>query len=193
MNGNGYSTEDVDLEGWESVGDYGYNEEIAFLEDDSEAVRRPNQRRRSVPTGQGVDYYRQPPSKTFVTQAQLQAALSKISKDVKSNAAGIKTVNGRVDAISSEQKRLMASNKKEIEKLKSGLQMAAILPLLTSKTITVPAGGDIGGTRVTAETKLQVAPSGISALLPMFLLGDGMGGGDNSNMLFMALALGGGL
>jgi hypothetical protein len=198
MNGNGYDTEDIDLE---SVGDYEYDEELAFLEDDIEA-RRPNQRRRPVPTGQGAGYYRQPPAHSYVTQAQLQSALSKISKDVKSNAAGIKGVNSRVDAISTEQKRQMVMLKKnvtesnqKIEKLKSGIQMASILPLITSKTVTVPAASSaaVFGKAVTEDTKLQVAPSGISALLPMFLMGDGMGGGDSSNMIFMALALGGGL
>jgi hypothetical protein len=198
MNGNGYEAYDYELDDLEDVGDYESDDELAFLEEDDEARRRP--RRRTVRTGKGAGYFRQPTSRSYVTQTQFKAALAKIGNDVKANAAGVKTVNGRVSAISASQsrqsamlKKEIAERKKEIAKLKSGVQMASILPLITSKTVTVPAGSTIFGTETTAETKLQVAPSAISALLPMMLTGDGMGGGDNSSMLFLALALGGGL
>lgn len=203
MNGDGYEAYDIELEELGDVGDYEYDEELAFLEEDEEARRRRGRRRRRrrVPTGRGQGYYRQRPTGNYVTQTQLQSALSKISKDVKANAAGVKTVNGRVDAISDAQKsqsvtlkKEIAERKKEIAKLKNGVQMAAILPLVTSKTVTVPAsGGSTFSPAQTTDTQLQVAPSAISALLPMFLIGDGMGGGDSSSMLFLALALGGGL
>ena len=191
MNGNGYEAYDFDLD---DIGDYEYEDELAFLDDDGEARRRrPSRRRRRVPTGRGTGYYRRPASRSSVSDARFQAALAKISKDVKTNGAGIKSVNGRVDALSDAQKRQAASHKQEIAKLKDGVQMAALLPLISGKTVTVASGQSVGGTQVTEETKLQVAPSGISALLPLLLIGDGAGGGDSSNMLVLALALSGGI
>lgn len=187
-----------DYESFET--DLEFDEELEALLEDDEA-RKP-QRRRPVRTGRGTNYYKPRPSTQYVTQAQLQSALSKISADVKANAAGIKSVGARVDTVRSDQAKLTAlvkkdndARRKELAKLKSGIQMSSLLPLLTSKQITIARETDIGGTTVPAGTKLSVAPDGISALLPMLLLGDGLGGsgGDSSNGLFLALALSGGL
>lgn len=205
MNGNGYEMYDDVLESLEEVGDYEFDDELtAFLEDD-EAKRARRGGRRPVPAGKGANYYKQRPTDRYVTQAQLQSALGKISKDVKANAAGVKTVGARVDTVNAEQKKQsdvlkkeIVARKKDLSKLKSGIQMASILPLVTSKSIVTTSEATIGGVTVPAGTKLAVAPDTLSALLPMFLLGDGLGGGggesgDSSNMLFLALAVGGGL
>lgn len=182
--------------------DYEFDDELAALVEEDEETRRRPAARRPVRTGQGAGYYRPRPSTRYVTQAQLQAALAKIGNDVKANATGIKTVGVRVDAVSADHKKQAEILKKEIvqrqkdmAKLKSSLQMSALLPMLTSKTVTVPAGSDIFGTATKEETKLVVAPSPMTALLPMLLSGDGFGGGsgDSSSMVFMALALSGSL
>jgi hypothetical protein len=139
-----------------------------------------------------------------VTQTQYQSTLKKISEDVKANAAAIKTVSARVDSLAADQKKQAEllkkdgfGRKKELAQLKNGLQMASILPLITSKSITLASATEIGGTQVAAGTKISVAPDALTALLPMFLLGDGLGGGgsggDSNNMLIMALALSGSL
>lgn len=191
------------LENLEDIeSDHELDEELALLVESDEEARRARIRRRPVRTGTGSGYYRPRPNNRFVTQAQLQAALAKISNDVKANAAGVKAVGVRVDAVAAEQRRQNDAAKKEatkrreeLSKLKNGLQMSSLLPLITSKSIEVAETTDIGGTRVEKGTRLQVAPDTLSTLLPLMLFGDGLGGsgGDNSQSLLMVLALSGGL
>lgn len=185
--------------------DLDFDQELAAMFEDDERrspVRRPARPvRRPVPTGRGTGYYKPRIPNQNVTQQQLTAALAKISKDVKANAVGVKTVGGRVDTLAAEQKRQadllrkeVADRKKDAEKMKQNLQLAALLPLLSSKSITVTEETEIGGAKVPANTKLSVAPDGIGALLPLLLLGgDGLGGGDGSSTLLLALAVSGGL
>lgn len=171
----------------------------ALIDEDEEAARR---RRRPARTSRGQGYYRARPTNRYVTQAQLQAALAKVGKDVKGIATSVSAVGARVDTVKADQAKQLAMMKKEAAerrkdtaKLKSGMQMAALLPMLTSKTITVKAGTEVGGTKVTEDTRLAVAPDSMAMLLPMLMMGDGFGGGsggDSSNMLFLALALSGG-
>jgi hypothetical protein len=195
---NGYETleDDLDALDYESDDSEFDGEVVALLEEDAEARRR---RRRPVRTGGGAGYYRPRPTTSNVTQVQLQTALNKISKDVKANAAGIKTVGARVDTVAAAQtrqaqalKKESAQRKAEIAKVKNSLQMAALLPLITSKTVTTT--GAVDG--VPSGTRLMVAPDTMAMLLPMMLMGDGLGGGsggDGMNMLFLAMAVSGGL
>lgn len=179
--------------------DYEFEQDLAaFLEDDER--RRRAVRRRPVPTGRGAGYYRPRVENKYVTQAQLQSALGRISKDVKANAVGIKSVGGRVDAVAAEQrkqgellKKEITERRKDLAKLRSNIQMSSLLPLLTSKSITVTEADTIGGTPVPAGTRLAVAPDTLSTLLPLLLTGDGLGGGDSGNSLLLVLALSGGL
>jgi hypothetical protein len=199
-----YALVEDELEAMESPGDYEIDDELAMLLEADDEARRRGRQRRPVPTGKGAGYYRQRPSTQYVTQVQLQAALEKISKDVKANAAGLKTVGSRVDTVAADQKKHAEVLKKEstdrrreIARMKSNAQMSAILPLVMQRSITVGSADTIGGTTIPAGTKLSVAPDPLAALLPMFLTsGNGSSnssGGDNSGMLLMALALGGGL
>lgn len=192
-----YELQEDDLETYLEDDDSDLDDELLELvELDAEARKR---RRRPVKTGQGAGYFRpRPATAGGVTQVQLQAALAKVSKDVKANAAGIKSVGARVDAAAAAQrrqaalaKREAARRKTEMTKIKSSLQMAAILPLITAKSITTTQ--EAGG--IPVGSKLQVAPDAMTAMLPM-MLGDGFGGGsggDSTNMMFMALAMSGGL
>jgi len=124
-----------DYESFES--DLEFDEELEALLEDDEA--RKVIRRRPVRTGRGANYYKPRPSNRYVTQAQLQSALGKISNDVKANAAGIKSVGVRVDAVKADQTKLTSivkkdseARRKELAKLKSGIQMSSLLPLLTA-------------------------------------------------------------
>jgi hypothetical protein len=189
-----------ELETTEEVGDYEFDDELAaLLEEEDEEARV---RRRPVRTGRGADYYRPRVTSRYVTQAQLRSALAKISKDVKANAVAIKTVGRRVDSVAAGQKKQARQLKRDLAKMRNSVQMAAILPLLTAKTITVTNDTTIGDTPVAAGTKLAVAPDTLTALLPMFLIGEGGygtsanaggAGGESSSMLFLLLALTGGL
>ncbi len=195
MNGS-ESLEDA-LEDIES--DYEFEQEVAgLLEDSGEARRRP------VRTARGAGYYRPRTQNRYVTEAQLRTALAKVSRDVKTNAVAITAVGKRVDTVLAEQRKQTDLLRKEIKdrkteeaKMKSNLQLTSLLPLLTSKSITTVAADTIGGAPVAPGTKLAVSPDSLGLLLPMLLLGDGLGGGgsggDGSNMLFLALALSGSL
>lgn len=204
-----------DYELLEDLGDLESDDEFEdaiaeFLAEDDEARRRGT-RRRPVRTGRGGTYARQRPTSRYVTQAQLQSALAKVSKDVKANAVGIKTVGARVDAVKADQEKQTALLKKETTerrresaKLRNSVQMGALLPILTTKTITVEPGQTIP---VKETTKLVVAPDTLGLLLPMMLFGDGFGGGggsgsdgsggyggdNNMSMMLTVLALSGSL
>ncbi len=194
------------LEDFESAeSDYEFDEELESLLLEDDEARRRRARRRPVRTGRGAGYYQSRPSGKYVTEAQLKVALAKVSKDVQANAAGIKSVGARVDSVAADTRKLGELVKKEgverrkdLAKLKNSMQMTSLLPLLTSKSVTVARDTQIGGTDVKAGTKLSVAPDGIGLLLPLLLLGDGFGGGgsgggDSSNTLLLVLALSGGL
>lgn len=140
--------------------------------------------RRPVKTGRGGGYYRPRPAAgatRYVTQPQLQAALARVSADVKSNSEGIKTVNGRVNTLSTEQaahttalRKEIAERKKEGSATKAELKKAqdfALLQLLLNKPPKVFAADG------TTELKVQEQNSSI---LPLLLLSGGMGGGDSS-------------
>ena len=227
MNGNGYFLDedfdlyedDVEEDEFDDVDDFDDfdDDELAELffgeADDDDAERRRGRRRRgrrrrlSPRTGGQRRYLRRRPSGRYVTQPQLQAALERVRRDVKKNGNAIKKVNSRVNAVSSRQDRQEGALKKEIKmrkqetaKLKNNIQMATLLPLLTKpKALTATTAADtVGGAPVPVGTKLTTESSdSLSALLPILLLGDGLGGsgsgGDSSNMLLLVLALSGGL
>lgn len=185
-----------DVESFES--DEGFDEELEALLESDESRRRP---RRTPPVGTGRGYYRPRPT-NYVTQPQMAQALLRISGDIRANGAAIKTVGARAEAterrLTGVVKKEASDRRKALAKIKSGMQMAALLPMLTSKTITTRQDDELGGVEIKAGTKLSVAPDGMAALLPMMLMGDGFGGGSGGddgggNMLFLALAMSGGL
>ncbi|MCB8978730.1 MAG: hypothetical protein H6657_15015 [Ardenticatenaceae bacterium] len=218
MNGNGYFDdifieddlddsifEDDDLDFVEMFGEYD------DFDDDDDAERRRRRRRRrsrrrpSPRTGGRRSYSRPRPSAKYVTQTQLQTALERVRKDVKTNGVAIKkvnsrinTVNSRMDSQTSALKKEISERKKETASLKNNMQMATLLPLLTKKSLpATKEEGEVGGTTVPSGTKLATEGDSLSTLLPILLLGDGLGGsgsgGDSSSMLFLALALSGSL
>ncbi|HEX6749582.1 MAG TPA: hypothetical protein VF092_19965 [Longimicrobium sp.] len=165
------------------------DDETFFFEDDeADDEARRNGRtgvrfRRNVKTGRGGGYYRpRPPagSTKYVTQPQLQAALARVSADVKANSEGIKTVNARVNTLSSEQaaqgtalRKEVAERKKEGTQLKNETKKArdfAVLQLLLTKPPKVFAADGV--------TELKVVDQN-DFLLPLVLLG-GLGGGGDS-------------
>lgn len=227
MNGNGYVEDifiedDLDDDIFEDM-DIFEDDEMDFAElfgeddefgedDDAERRRRRRRRgrrrrrRRSPRTGGRSRYSRRRPSSRYVTQTQLQSALERVRKDVKTNGTAIKkvntrvnTVNSRVDSQADALKKEVSERKKDTAKLKNNIQMATLLPLLTKKggLPATTAEDTVGGTPVPAGTKLATEGDSLSSLLPILLLGDGLGGSgssnDSSNSLLLVLALSGGL
>jgi hypothetical protein len=176
-------------------------------ESDEEAGRvwlRPR-----VATGQNL--YRPRPQTRFVTQAQLQTALAKVSGQIRTNSNAIRQVGNRVSAAAAAIKKETSERKKDLEKVRNALsqtqQMAAILPLLTQPKSVKPK------TTTDFDTGTNVLVDGsntMSLLLPLLLLtsigdGSGTGGGlfggtgsiggtDNTMMmLLVVLAISGAL
>jgi hypothetical protein len=169
--------------------------ELYEADEADEAARRrwPPPR---VATGQGL--FRPRPQTQYVTQAQLQAALARVSAQERTNANAIRQIGSRVSTAAAAVSKETSDRKKETGKIKSNLsqtqQMAAILPLLTQpKSIK---DTDVGSS-LTGQQVLVDGSNTLGLLLPMLLLtsvGDGGGGlfggsGDSSMLMMLALVL----
>jgi hypothetical protein len=151
-----------------------------------------------------------------VTQAQLEAALTRVDGKIKTVADGVSTINSRLGGLAAASKKEAEDRKKGIEgqgrDLNQKLQLLALLPLLTqpgSVTITNPGADglqDSSGTAITGNTKIALADtSSLDAILPLLLVsglggtgtsgtsggsgGLGLGDGSDGGLLLLALAL----
>ncbi|AUT75536.1 hypothetical protein C2L64_44975 [Paraburkholderia hospita] len=132
-----------DISDAESVEWSGDSSEAAYSESSenewSEARRRPG----PVRTAPRQSAYRPRPSGTtnYVTQAQLQGALARVSQQITLNGNAIKLVDGRVRDVIAEQgkqaatfRREMADRRKDTDTLRRELQttreLSALLPLV---------------------------------------------------------------
>lgn len=154
----------------------------SFDEDYSEARPRPRARNlRPIVPPAAKTAYQARPSPSNVTQAQLQAALARVSAQINSGAAAVKAVDVRVRGVAGETernssalRREIADRKKEIlgvrKDLQSTREMSAMIPLLSS----LGGGGPM------------------AAVMPMLLMGgdvsnsdgNGSGGGTSGGGLF---------
>jgi hypothetical protein len=164
--------------------DEAYDE--AYDENDEgydEAVRsRRPMRRPPVSTAGRRNAYRPRPDTGGVTQAQLKAALERVSAQIGTNSKAIKTVDGRVRGIASEQTRMTSALRKEVadrkkdgevmrKEIQSAKELSVILPLIAKDNPVIGLLALSGG---------------------LGFGGSGSGGGDSTgNLLVLALALGG--
>jgi hypothetical protein len=143
--------------------------------------RRPA--RPPVQTAPRQSAYRPRPDNNFVSQAQLQAALARVSGQIATNSTAIKTLEGRVRGVSTEQVRLTTALRKEVadrkkeedglrKELQSTRELAVILPLLGGNPL-------IGLLALGGGSMLGGGGSG------------GTGGDSTGNLLILALAFGG--
>lgn len=107
--------------------------------DSFESARRRRGRgpMRPVPAARGLNAFRPRPNTGAtgaVTQAQLQAALARVRTEVTANANGIKTLDGRVRTVATDQKNFETATRKQVDKLKSDLKttqtLSALVPLI---------------------------------------------------------------
>lgn len=108
-----------------------------YFEDESwEAARRGRRGpQRPVPTAKGASAFRgRGPSTGPVTQAQLAASLARVRQEMRANAAGIKTLDGRVRAATASQQRFETVTRRQVDKLRSELKttqtLSALVPLI---------------------------------------------------------------
>ncbi len=172
-----------------------------FESDESDEATR-GRRYRSVPVGRPSRPSITRPAGNYVTQVQLQAALADVRRQIGTNAAAIKTLEGRINTLTQEQTRLrrdVSEQKKQTDGLRKELrqtrEMAGLMPLLMQPkavALTSEAGGLRQGTKVVVDDG-----DSFSMMLPLLLFsGSGLTGGggegnDNSMMMMMlALSLG---
>jgi hypothetical protein len=126
----------------ESYGDSsGEYNEASYGEAGYGEARRPS----PVRTAPRQSAYTPRPSGTSapVTQVQLQAALARVSQQIGTNSNAIKTVDGRVRGLATEQGRITTGLRKEVtdrkkdadalrRDLQSTRELSALLPLVTA-------------------------------------------------------------
>lgn len=150
-----------------------------------------------------------PNTPMYVTQPQLEAALTRVDGKIKTISDSAASTNSKVTALAASFKKEAEERKKAIEgqskDLNQKLQMLALLPLLIkSPTANGPKAGSTELTDASGNTISAVSvpdPSNLDALLPLLLVsglgsassggislgGDGSGG--DSSLLLLALVL----
>ena len=146
-----------------------------------------------------------PGTPSGVTQAQLEAALSRVDNKIKTVADGVSTLSSRFGSIASATKKEVDERKKTVDTTKkdldSKLMLLAILPALTQSTYTIPPVQIPSGTTLpapgvtgptTAAVPLQyVAASGQAAVSTGSSV-DVSADTNLLNLLLPVLAVGGG-
>lgn len=167
--GSGDSYADfADYADYSDYGDYPEAEDNYAGENYGEAgpKKRPM---RPISPAAAKNAYRPRPNPQAVTQAQLQAALAKVTQQINAGTAAVKAVDARVRSTAAETERTGIALRKEIAErkkdvlavrkdLQSTREMAAMMPMLTS----------LGG------------GSGIAAIAPLLLLGQDVSGADGA-------------
>ncbi|MEA2561101.1 MAG: hypothetical protein QOH06_2605 [Acidobacteriota bacterium] len=151
-------------------------------------------------TGRGTGLFKPRPAggtSKFVTQAQLEAGLARVGKQIGANSEAIKKVATQANKINSELGAATSRLDKQVGELKKEVKKQAETSLLLtllqgSPQLEARPGADAtqaGNVINNVQVKKQ------DLMLPLIMLsggmGGGMGGGDSSNMLFLALALSG--
>jgi hypothetical protein len=145
-----------------------------------------------------------PGTPTGVTQAQLEAALTRVDGKIKTVADGISTISTRVNSLTSAAKKEADERKKGIDTqgkdVNQKLQMLALLPMLIqppSSKLQAPLNDANGNPTITAVSTPDNSP--LDAILPLLLV-SGLGGtsssgislggdGSDNGMMLMALVL----
>jgi hypothetical protein len=157
-------------------------------------------------TGRGTGLFRPRPvnNNKYVTQAQLEAGLARVGKQIGANSEAIKKVAAQSNKINSELGSATTRLDKQVGELKKEVKKQAETSLLLTLLQKPPAlkpttqsvtGVDALGNNVKVDVVTKVEYEKQSNLLPLMLMmssgGLGGGSGDSSNMLFLALALSG--
>jgi hypothetical protein len=128
-----------------------------------------------------------PGTPSGVSQAQLEAALSRVDGKIKTVADGVSTINSRLASIASATKKEVEERKKGVDSqskdLNQKLQMLALLPLLIQSPSASLATGtllDSNGNNIPAVSTPDT--NSLDTLLPLLLV-SGLGGSGSSGGL----------
>lgn len=133
----------MDADYFESPDSESWGGDSMYDSGDSESWEARGRRRpqRPAPTASGASAFRPRPGAGAsgpVTQAQLEAALARVRTEVRANATGIKTLDGRVRTAVTDQQRFEAATRKQVDKLRSDLKttqtLSALIPLIAPPT-----------------------------------------------------------
>jgi hypothetical protein len=146
----------------------------------------------------------------YVTQPQLEAALTRVDGKIKTVSEGVSTINSRLASLAAAAKKEAEERKKTTESqgkdLNQKLMMLAILPALVQPTFNIPAqnitltAAQTGGTgaittavTIPGQSNISSTSTALTAMLPVLAIAgtgtDGGFGSDNSTMMMMALAV----
>lgn len=158
-------------------------------------------RRPPVRTPTGRPSYEPRPAPNAASQGQVQAAARNLDSKIETLSNAVKALEARTNTLGSEQERVGAVVRKEIEERKKtadGIRgelqqtktLSVLLPFLTQSSTEIS-----DGTRT--ATVLTKPTSGIASFLPFLLLmsgpttegSKGMLGGDNTMMLLLLVML----
>ena len=148
-----------------------------------------------------------PNTPVYVTQPQLEAALTRVDGKIKTVSDSVSTINSRVAALASSVKKEVEERKKTSENqnrdLNQKLQLLALLPLLVqSPSATITASGlNVNGVAAPSVAISTPDTNSLDALLPVLLMsglggagglslgGDGTGSDNSALMLALVLAI----
>src|SRR5262249_36512046 len=108
-----------------------------------------------------------------VTQAQLEAALTRVDGKIKTVADGVSTISSRVATLTTAAKKEADERKKGVEgsnkDLNQKLMMLAILPALVQPSFTITAN-KLGAGTPAADTKISADSNALNLMLPVLAI-----------------------
>lgn len=150
-------------------------------------------------TAKGTGLFKARPNDRYVTQAQLQAGLARVGKQIATNGEAIKKVTAQTNKVTSDLAAATTKISKDLKDVKKEVKQQAETALLMHLLQPKPeleTKNPSANTGTAGAVVANVSFKQHSNLLPLILMmgshgGGGMGGGDNNQMLFLALALSG--
>lgn len=142
------------------------------------------------------------PQQGFATRAELTATANRIDAKIATNSNAIKTVEGRLNTISTDHTKLRTDVNKLQGSLNDVRNMSMLMPLLTTqatRTVTAATNGINAGDKVVVDSG-----DNFSRMLPLLLFsgsfggssssgqsgaGGGMFGGDSGGIMMVALLM----
>ena len=196
MNAYTFATDNDELyEDYDSDDGFESDESDELAERRARRVPRINPGRLSKPGG----VVRPPaPTGTHVTRGEFNASIGRIDKKIETNVEAIKKVTSQANKINAELSSATSRIDKKVgevgKEVKKQAETSLLLTLLSKAPVpkvTTATVQQADGKQVDVVTKIETPPQ--NNLLPLVLLTSqgGLGGGDNSNMLLLALALSG--
>jgi hypothetical protein len=189
-----------DLEDYE---DSAFIEDIdeSFTESDDEFAERRGRRRsrkprrvKTGPTGRGRGYVKPRPNSQYATQAQLQAGLARVGKDIRSNGEAIKRVVAQINKVTTDiasvnnrQDAELTAARKEIKKHNESAKNQSQLPILLTLLAKSPELEARPGADTVAAgaviNNVQIKKQDNTLPLMIMMMAGGMGGGSSDNSM----------